>query len=162
MIKDRRNLILGIAIAIFVIAGALFFFFYKEPQKIERVILNTPSKKLERVELSSESFPVYSYDAQQLRDPFASLIVKREERKKGVSPLESYDMEELKLTGVAWDKKGGMALIQAPDGRFYIIRENDRIGFSGGRVTKILKDAVEIKENNKKTTYMKLRAEEGE
>jgi len=159
MIKNRRNLIIGIAIAIFVIAGALFF--YKEPQKTERVIVNTPSKRIERIELPSESFPVYSYDAQQLRDPFASLIVKREERRKGVSPLESYDIEELKLTGVVWDKKGGMALIQAPDGRFYIVRENDRIGFSGGRVTKILKDTVEVKENNKKTKYMKLREEEG-
>lgn len=160
MIKNRRKLIIGIVFVAFIFtAGVLMLLFYKKSQKTDMVILTEQVKTIKRVE-ASESFPVYFYDAQQLRDPFAPLIVKREERVKGVSPLESYDVEELRLTGVARDRGGSMALIQAPDGRFYIVRENDRIGFSGGRITKILKDTVEIKEN-KKTKYMKLRTEEG-
>lgn len=158
MIKNRRNLIILTGFAVILIAVASVFLFREESHKTEKVMLTKPVKKIERIQ--PESFPVHSYDAHQLRDPFAPLIVKREERRKGVSPLESYDIEELKLTGVAWDSKGRMALIQAPDGRFYIVRENDRIGFSGGRVIKILKEAVEIKEN-KKIKYMKLRTEEG-
>lgn len=160
MIKNKRNLIIGIIFVVALTVAVLMLLFYKKPQKTEEVIIPEPVKTVKKVEVS-ESFPVYSYDAQQLRDPFAPLIVKREEHRKGVSPLESYDIEELKLTGVIWDKKGGgMALIEAPDGRFYIVKVNDRIGLSGGRITKILKDAVEIKDN-KKTKYMKLRIEEG-
>ncbi|MGC8937845.1 MAG: pilus assembly protein PilP, partial [Thermodesulfovibrio sp.] len=87
------------------------------------------------------------------------LIVKREARKKGASPLETYEIEELKLTGIAKDKKGALALLQAPDGRFYIVRENDRIGYSGGKVIKILMDSIEIRENNK-VKYLKLKTEE--
>ncbi|MCS7164505.1 MAG: pilus assembly protein PilP [Thermodesulfovibrio sp.] len=156
---NKKFLFFGILIFIILGAAIYFIFFEKKQMKEEKVqiFVKKPSIK---TNIQEVVFPTYSYDAQKLRDPFAPLIVKREEMKKGVSPLEIYDIEELKLTGIAKDKKGSLALIQVPDGRFYILKENDRIGFSGGRVVRILKDSVEIKENNRKVRYLKLRPEE--
>ncbi|GLI54215.1 pilus assembly protein PilP [Thermodesulfovibrio yellowstonii] len=154
----KKILFIGI-VTLFIVLLSVIYLFNKN-SKHKEIVQQFVKKQSIQTNLQEITFPTYSYDAQKLRDPFAPLIVKREERKKGASPLESYDIEELKLTGVAKDKKGSLALIQAPDGRFYIVRENDRIGFSGGKVIRILKDGVEIKEDNRKLKYLKLRAEE--
>lgn len=156
----NRKKILFIGIFTLFIVLLLVIYLFNNTLKHEEIVQQSVKKQSIQTNLQEITFPTYSYDAQKLRDPFAPLIVKREERKKGASPLESYDIEELKLTGVAKDKKGSLALIQAPDGRFYIVRENDRIGFSGGKVIRILKDGVEIKEDNRKLKYLKLGAEE--
>lgn len=158
--ERKRILIIGIvALLLIVLVIAGYFLLYKG-EKAKEAVLKPPAKKQQiQVTEPEFAFPTYTYDAQQLRDPFAPLIVKRQERKKGTSPLEGYDIEELKLTGVAKDKKGAYALLQAPDGRFYIVREKDRIGYGGGRVVKILKDSIEIIEGNK-VKYLKLRSEE--
>lgn len=159
MMERKRILIITgalILLAVLLIAG---YFLLNKEEKFQQTVIKTPKKQPVQINQPDIVFPTYNYDAQQLRDPFAPLIVKREVRKKGASPLETYEVEELKLTGIAQDKKGALALLQAPDGRFYIVRENDRIGYSGGKVIKILKDSIEIREN-KKVKYLKLRSEE--
>lgn len=159
MMDRKRILIVGIVTLFIVLLLAIYFLLYKT-QKQEKIVQQPVKTKSFQTNVQEITFPTYSYDVQQLRDPFVPLILKREERKKGAFPLESYDIEELKLTGIAKDKKGSLALIQLPDGRFYIVRENDKIGLSGGKVSKILKDSVEIREDNRKLKYLKLRTEE--
>ncbi|GAB5046720.1 pilus assembly protein PilP [Thermodesulfovibrio sp. TK110] len=158
MMERKRILIITGALALLAFLLISVFLLNRE-EKPQQIVIKTPKKQPIQINQSDIVFPSYNYDAQQLRDPFAPLIVKREARKKGASPLESYEIEELKLTGIAKDKKGALALLQAPDGRFYIVRENDRIGYSGGKVIKILKESIEIRENNK-IKYLKLRTEE--
>lgn len=159
MMDRKRILIVGIVTLFIVLLLAIYFLLYKT-QKQEKIVQQPVKTRSIQTNVQEITFPTYSYDVQQLRDPFAPLILKREERKKEAFPLESYDIEELKLTGIAKDKKGNLALIQLPDGRFYIVRENDKIGLSGGKVSRILKDSVEIKEDNRKLKYLKLRTEE--
>ncbi|WP_353684112.1 pilus assembly protein PilP [Thermodesulfovibrio sp. 3907-1M] len=155
--RKRILIITGALVLLAVLLIAGYFLLNKEETK--QTVTKTPKKQPVQINQPEIVFPTYNYDAQQLRDPFAPLIVKREARKKGASPLETYEIEELKLTGIAKDKKGSLALLQAPDGRFYIVRENDRIGYSGGKVIKILNDSIEIRENNK-VKYLKLKTEE--
>lgn len=158
---DIKKITLIIALAFLIVLLVVSYFLIYKAEKKEVVVVSPPPKEQAIQPKTPEVvFPTYSYDAEKLRDPFASLVIKTEERKKGGSPLESYDIDELTLTGVAWDKKGSYALIQAPDGRFYVARENDRIGFTGGRIVKIKKDAIEIKEGDRKTKYLKLRLDE--
>lgn len=159
---DRKRIIILIFLGVVLVGGGIFWTFWgMEKQANITQVPKAIKKTKESEEVKSMEFPTYSYDVENLRDPFTPLIVKRDMLKKGHSPLESYDIEEFKLTGIAWDKKGMYALIQAPDGKFYIVREKDKIGISGGRVVKILKDSIEIKEDNRKTKYLKLRTEEG-
>ncbi|MGB9710733.1 MAG: pilus assembly protein PilP [Thermodesulfovibrio sp.] len=158
MMERKRILIITGALVLLAVLLIGFLLLNKE-EKSQQIIIKTPKRQPVQINQPNIVFPTYNYDAQQLRDPFAPLIVKREARKKGASPLETYEIEELKLTGIAKDKKGALALLQAPDGRFYIVRENDRIGYSGGKVIKILMDSIEIRENNK-VKYLKLKTEE--
>jgi type IV pilus assembly protein PilP len=92
----------------------------------------------------------YTYEAKGRRDPFLSLVetTKRKAvKKKGASPFESYDIDEIKLLAIAWDKNNKYyALIMLPDKKTYTITEGRTLGLQGGKVIKITKDSVIIRE----------------
>jgi Tfp pilus assembly protein PilP len=90
-----------------------------------------------------------TYDARGKRDPFLPLVqVSKEKPKKkvGASPMESYDINELRLLAIAWDKNKYFALIMLPDKKTYTITEGMTLGLQGGKVEKIEKDTVLIRE----------------
>jgi type IV pilus assembly protein PilP len=92
---------------------------------------------------------VYMYDPKGKRDPFLSLVMalkKRPERKKGVSPFESYSVDEISLLAIAWDNQKHYALIMLPDKKSYTITEGMTLGLNGGKVQKITNDKVMIRE----------------
>jgi type IV pilus assembly protein PilP len=94
----------------------------------------------------------YKYDAKGRRDPFVSLVVitkQKSAKKKGASPFESYDLNEIKLLAIAWDKNKYFALIQLPDKKTYTITEKMSLGLQGGKVEKITNDSVVIREQVK-------------
>jgi len=92
----------------------------------------------------------YKYDARGRRDPFLSLIEvtkKKTTKKKGASPFESYDIDEIRLLAIAWNKNNKYyALIILPDKKTYTITEGMALGLQGGKVAKITKDNVIIRE----------------
>jgi Tfp pilus assembly protein PilP len=91
----------------------------------------------------------YQYDAKGRRDPFLSLVAKAKQkpvRKKGASPFESHEIEEMELLAIAWNKNKSYALIMLPDKKTYTITEGMTLGLQGGKVQKITKDAVHIRE----------------
>ena len=92
----------------------------------------------------------YVYDAKVRRDPFLSLVEttkRKPTRKQGASPFESYDIEEIKLLAIAWNKNNQYyALIMLPDKKTYTITEGRTLGLQGGKVVKITKDSVVIRE----------------
>jgi Tfp pilus assembly protein PilP len=99
---------------------------------------------------------VYEYRPAGRRDPFAPLVVKPEPIKELVKeprplkpsmPLESYDVKEFRLIATLWNKAGYYALIKLPDDKSYTIREGMKLGLHGGKVYKITKDSVIIREN---------------
>lgn len=116
---------------------------------------------------------VYAYDAKGRRDPFLSLVTvikKKPEKRKGASPVESYGLDVIRLLAIAWDKQKSYALIMLPDKKSYTITEGMVLGLYGGKVEKITKDTVVIREYIKdykgnlkpKDTILKLREGEGE
>lgn len=165
----NKKIIYIIAIAlILIIAGYFVYSLVLMKDKPKETPLPQPIKKeiAQKVDTQPKPSISYVYDSENLRDPFAPLIVKRQINQKTGSPLEKYDIEELKLTGIVFDKKGAMALIQTPDGKFYVARQNDKIGMAGGSIVKIHKDSLEIKEPPAfgstvwRTKHLKLRLEE--
>jgi len=116
---------------------------------------------------------VYMYDSKGKRDPFLSLVLafkKKPERKKGVSPFESYSVDEISLLAIAWDNQKHYALIMLPDKKSYTITEGMTLGLYGGKVQKITNDMVMIREYVKdykgnlkpKDSVLRLRKEEVE
>jgi type IV pilus assembly protein PilP len=114
---------------------------------------------------------IYVYDPKGRRDPFISLVQvakPKAQRKKGASPIENFDVDEIKLIAIAWDSNQYYALITMPDKKSYTIRKGMTLGLYDGKVIDITKDSVFISEQIKdykgqlksKDTILKLRKEE--
>ena len=89
----------------------------------------------------------FSYEAKGRRDPFRPLIApKVAAPSKRVRPgLPGLRVAELKLTGIIWGGRGYYALVEAPDGKGYVLRKNDLVGEDAdesARVSTIVPDAV--------------------
>ncbi len=113
---------------------------------------------------SAEAVPVeveYSYRAEGRRDPFESLIKGTEvvappPRKEGpfvavveggeFSPLERYDLEELRLVGIIDAGGTYRGLVEVADGKSYFLAAGTRVGRNGGVVSRVLEDRVVITE----------------
>ena len=113
---------------------------------------------------------IYVYDPKGRRDPFKSLVQvtkSKAQRKKGASPIENFDVDEIKLIAIAWDSKQYYALITMPDKKSYTIRKGMTLGLNNGKVIDITSDSVLIREQIKdykgqsksKDTILKLRKE---
>lgn len=95
--------------------------------------------------------PEYSYDPQGRRDPFAPIIVQAEQKARAgnLSPLERYDLNQFKMTGVVWGGFGYNAMIEGPDGKGYFIRVGTVIGPNKGVVKKITQQTMVVEEKYK-------------
>lgn len=103
----------------------------------------------ETVEAGKVVLEEYKYDSKGRRDPFLSLVVTTKEKptkKKGASPIESYDIDEIQLMAIAWDKERYYALIRLPDKKTYTIIEGMTLGLQNGKIEKITKNSVVIRE----------------
>lgn len=145
-------------ISFVVLATAIFFFDF--PALAQEEIARPALKK-----------QVYTYEEMGRRDPFISLIrPAKEERVLTGIPLLDYDVSQMRVIAIAWDKSDRYALFRLPDGKFYTIKEGMKIGIHNGKVEEILRDAVmirEIKPDFKGVprpidTYLRLREEEGQ
>jgi Tfp pilus assembly protein PilP len=92
----------------------------------------------------------YDYSSKGRRDPFLPLIItekRKPVKKKGASPFESYDIDEIKLMAIASDERDKhYALIKLPNNKTYTITEGMTLGLLGGKVEKITMDSVVIRE----------------
>ncbi len=87
--------------------------------------------------------PTYVYEIRGRRDPFRPLI---EPRVKAIKTgpkvgLAALEVNEIKLSGIIWEQRGFLALVEAPDGKGYVLRVNDTIG-RDARVSKITPESV--------------------
>lgn len=124
-------------------------------KKKQAEIKQPPPEKPKPSEVTKEEsaevvVETYSYDPKGRRDPFLSLVEvtkKKPEKKRGASPFESYDINEIQLLAIAWDEKNRYyALIKLPNNKTYTITEGVTLGLQNGKVEKIYKDSVLIRE----------------
>lgn len=133
-----------------------------EPPVVQQAALEPSELKVER--------EVYPYDPAGRRDPFTPLIEETRQkvkRKIGATPIENFDVDEIKLIAVAWDSRQFYAMITLPDKKSYTIKRGMTLGLYGGKVHDITKDSVIIREQIKdykgnlkmKDTILRLRQE---
>ncbi len=100
-------------------------------------------------------FPIVSYDAGDLLDPFSPLKVAPDRKKSGsgVQPdltrqkelLEAYPLDALKMVGVVRDGKTMYALIQL-DKSVHKVKSGNHMGQNFGVITGITESEIAIKE----------------
>jgi type IV pilus assembly protein PilP len=113
----------------------------------------------------------YSYNPSGRRDPFAIVLkdAKTDEENQSLPPLQQLSLTELNLIGIVWGGFGYSAMVQAPDGKGYTVRQGTRVGPNGGAVSSITENAIVVQErftdvygNKQVREYVKLlHAKEG-
>ena len=96
----------------------------------------------------------YVYDPTGKRDPFQPFIamqtpVKPVEEEIPVTPLQQYDLSQLKLVAILVGKEGGRAMVEDTEGKGYVIEKGVYVGRRFGKVKAVLKDRVIIEERYK-------------
>lgn len=92
----------------------------------------------------------YSYNPAGKPDPFKPFIqltpVKGASRKVLLTPLQRYEVSQLKLVAIISAPEGNVALVEDASGKGFFLKKGTLIGSNDGKVTKILKDKVVIEE----------------
>ena len=109
--------------------------------------MEMPEATEEPTEVAEDDAEEYNYDPIGKRDPFKSLVVEElTNRPKPKTPLQQYDIDQLKVVGIIWGISNPKAMIQAPDGKGYVVGKGTPIGKGRGKVTRITQREVVISE----------------
>ena len=104
---------------------------------------------------STEEERDYVYDPTGKRDPFQPFIATQiavrpvGEEEIPITPLQKYDLSQLKLVAILVGKGEGKAMIEDAEGKGYIVEKGIYVGRNFGKVKAVLKDRVVIEERYK-------------
>ncbi len=109
-----------------------------------------PTKAVKSEDLIKKS-PTYAYSSDGRRDIFKNLLSGnngkvRKVKKKVLTPLEKYDISELKLVGVILGALGKRGVLRVTDGKVFSIKVGTPIGKNSGWVKKIEPNKIVIEE----------------
>lgn len=123
-------------------------------------------------EKSQTTAPRFSTSAK--RDPFRPFTLNGRSastrRRENLSPLERYELGQLKLVGVIWDVKEPNAMLEDAAGLGYRVKVGTPIGSNEGKVKTILQDGIVVEEfqvdlsgaKNKREVKIRLSPEKAE
>jgi type IV pilus assembly protein PilP len=109
-----------------------------------------PARVAEKKEGEKKEEKEFTYNPAGKPDPFKPFIqltpAKGFSRSTPLSPLQKYDISQLKLVAIISAPEGNIALVEDVTGKGYFLKRGTWIGKNDGKVTKILKDKVIIEE----------------
>jgi type IV pilus assembly protein PilP len=90
----------------------------------------------------------FHYDPVGKRDPFLSYVrqLVSVDDEELTSPLQRFDLSQLVVTGIVWNTKRPLALVEDPTGKGYIVGRGAPIGKNRGRIVEIDDNRVIVKE----------------
>jgi len=97
----------------------------------------------------SEIAPPAHVMEQEGRDPFRPMTLKSNgpsRSRENLSPLERFDIGQLRIVGIVWDVKEPRAIIEDSAGLGYTVKVGTPIGSNDGRVKVIRRDQIIIEE----------------
>jgi Tfp pilus assembly protein PilP len=71
----------------------------------------------------------FTYNPDGRRDPFVSLISRGSEHHgaQGIEGIAGLAVDDLSVRGIVSSRGGYVAMVQGPDGKTYLVRQNDRL-----------------------------------
>lgn len=122
----------------------------KEKPRLAEKKVGDPVKGPEKKEDGKPAEGEYTYNPAGKADPFKPFIqltpVKASAKTAVQTPLQNYDLSQLKLVAVISTPEGNIALVEDSVGKGYFLKKGTWVGKNDGKVTKILKDKVIIEE----------------
>ena len=96
----------------------------------------------------------YVYDPSGKRDPFQPFIATQtpitpEGEKIPITPLQQYDLSQLKLVAIMVGKGEGRAMVEDAEGKGYIVEKGVYVGRNFGKVKAVMQDRLVIEERYK-------------
>jgi type IV pilus assembly protein PilP len=108
------------------------------------------AKVSEKKELEKKEEADYTYNPVGKPDPFKPFIqitaAKEYLKTVPLTPLQKYEISQLKLVAIIVTPEGNVALVEDSAGKGYFLKKGTGIGKNDGKVKKILKDKVIIEE----------------
>lgn len=107
------------------------------------------AEKAEKKEVAKKEEPVFSYNPAGKADPFRpfiQLVPEKAPRSAFLTPLQKYDISQLRLVAIITLPEGSVALVEDQQGRGYFLKRGTAIGRHDGKVKAIQKDRVIIEE----------------
>lgn len=84
------------------------------------------------------------------RDPFRPITLNvraaSTRRRENLSPLERFEIGQLKLVGIVWNVKGPTALVEDSSGLGYSVKVGTPIGANDGKVKEIRREGLIVEE----------------
>ena len=109
-----------------------------------------PTKVAEKTEHEKKGEEEYSYNPAGKPDPFKPFIqltsARGGSRSAPLTPLQKYDISQLKLVAIISSPEGNIALVEDVTGKGYFLKKGTWVGKNAGKDTKVLKDKVIIEE----------------
>jgi type IV pilus assembly protein PilP len=108
-----------------------------------------PSGLLDLPEKRAEPAATPRYSSAGKRDPFVPLPLKVQAKRRpreNLSPLERYDLGQLKLVGIVWEVKAPRAMVEDAAGLGYVVVVGTPIGPNDGKIKEIKPNEVVIEE----------------
>lgn len=117
------------------------------PQKVRS------EKPLPAVDLSVADNPkdFFVYNPIGQRDPFASLLKNEAEVRQSEAPktpLEKFDLSQFRVQAILIGKGAPRAMVNAPDGKNYILQPGLKIGKNNGVITDINETSIVVEESS--------------
>lgn len=90
----------------------------------------------------------YNYNPIGKRDPFRSFLADElaPDTRKVVTPLQRFDLDQLRIIGIIWGISSPRAMVTTPEGKGYVVQKGTLIGKNWGKVSRITQDEVIISE----------------
>lgn len=99
--------------------------------------------------MSTTEEPAFVYDPAGKRDPFQPFdLSPKKSDDESKTPLERYDIGQLRLTAVLGGMDEPTAIVELAGGRGYTVRKGTKIGVNGGEVVEIRPDKLLILETS--------------
>jgi len=109
----------------------------------------TPADPLTLPEKRAEAPAAAPYSPAGKRDPFQPLPLRAQTKRRpreNLSPLERYDLGQLKLAGIVWNAKEPRAMVEDSAGLGYVVKVGTPIGSNDGKIKEIKPTEVVVEE----------------
>ncbi|MGE5218791.1 MAG: pilus assembly protein PilP [Chloroflexota bacterium] len=114
-----------------------------KPNEDKQLNLDVPQKSL------AAPLPTPNAMKETGRDPFRPMTLRAKvprRAKENLSPLERFDLSQLKLVGIIWDIKEPRAMVEDSAGLGYVVKVGTPIGNNEGKIKAIHHNEVVVEE----------------